>query len=178
MSIRVGNVALADSVANRLGPLRFHHVDKNGNHYWVYLCSCGVEIIVAKHNWSSGHTKSCGCLQREQTAKANTSHGESIGVPEYRAWRNMLDRCGNQRRKDYKHYGGRGISVCSRWRDSYKLFLSDMGRKPSADHSLDRIENNGNYCPGNCRWATKTEQLKNRRRWAKPKENLNVHSAQ
>ena len=93
-----------------------------------------------------------------------TTHSESNQrrTPEYTAWVNMIQRCENQNLRWYQRYGGRGISVCPEWRSSYEAFLSDMGRRPSPDHSVDRIDVDGNYEPGNCRWATGTEQQRNR----------------
>ena len=90
----------------------------------------------------------------------NTREGQT---PEYTAWCGMIGRCYNSNNRKFKDYGGRGISVCDRWRDSFISFLEDMGEKPSASHSLDRIDNNGNYEPGNCRWATVKEQSRNKR---------------
>lgn len=87
-------------------------------------------------------------------------------IPEYRAWHSMKDRCSRENHKQYRHYGGRGIAVCDRWNESYENFLNDMGERPSDDHSLDRIDNNGNYTPDNCRWATKSQQNKNRRKFS------------
>jgi hypothetical protein len=124
---------------------------------------------VRANNLTWGLTQSCGCLAREQTKKRMLRHGESpaggwnLESPEYRIWVAMRQRCRDPRHGSFKYYGGRGIAVCERWK-SYENFLADMGRKPSPAHSLDRIDNDGNYEPTNCRWATRTEQNKNKRR--------------
>lgn len=105
--------------------------------------------------------KSCGCYRREIGDRTRT-HGQSKSR-EFAAWSNMLDRCLNQRNGDYANYGGRGITVCDRWRESFENFLADMGQRPSPAHSLDRIDNDGPYAPGNCRWATADTQRQNNR---------------
>jgi hypothetical protein len=125
-------------------------------------------VIKAGSALRSGNTKSCGCLRRELGRAhgiASKRHGEGASgreTPEYRAWAAMLCRCRNPRHKSYADYGGRGVTVCERWR-AYENFLADMGRRPDRFHSLDRINNAGNYEPGNCRWATWEEQNTNRR---------------
>jgi len=121
-----------------------------------------------------GKTRSCGCrIIQVLTANgyAMRQHGESKSVgraasPEYRTWDGMKERCRNPNHKAYANYGGRGISVCERWLD-FESFLLDMGRRPSPTHSIDRINNDGNYEPGNCRWATRDEQNRNQRRRTK-----------
>ncbi len=140
--------------------LQFAGINKHRRYLWKCLCECGAMIVVPGNALRSGNTASCGCHNR----KKSITHGESrTGSREYKAWAEMLSRCRNPDRECYKNYGGRGIKVCDRWL-SFENFLHDMGRKPSVKHSLDRFPNNdGDYEPGNCRWATKKEQDTNRR---------------
>jgi len=129
-------------------------------------CSCGVEKDIELRNLKRGSTKSCGCLKLELFSKRFLRHGDARKgqiAPEFYSWTAMIDRCSNPNRSDYKYYGGRGITVCDEWKRSYEVFLAYIGRKPSSDMSIDRINNDGNYEPGNIRWATKSEQVHNRR---------------
>jgi hypothetical protein len=134
---------------------------------WRCRCSCGNETVAYGSNLRRGHSRSCGCLKIEVTLTRCTTHGEARHgklTPEYRAWAALINRCENPQNPRFKDYGGRGITVCERWRSSYETFLADMGRRPSPRHSLDRIDNNGHYEPANCRWATASEQRRNQRR--------------
>lgn len=128
-------------------------------------CDCGTEAVMAMASVRCGLSASCGCY-RSELAVANIVHGDNRKrkqAKEYKAWTGMIARCENSNTERYPHYGGRGIEVCKRWRDSYEVFLEDMGRKPSAAHSIDRVDVNGNYEPTNCRWATPSEQARNKR---------------
>jgi hypothetical protein len=125
---------------------------------WVCVCDCGEFDAVQSGNLKSGHSTSCGCYSSERA----TTHGK-CWTPEYLSWGGMIQRCGNPKATGYEFYGGRGIRVCPRWRESFPNFLADMGPRPSVACSIDRIDVDGNYEPGNCRWATKSEQNSNRR---------------
>lgn len=130
----------------------------------VVDCACGtVGIVRNAYTVKSGGTKSCGCLNDKPH---HETHGESAAgkwTPEYRAWVNAITRCHNPNATRFKNWGGRGIIVCEEWRNSYPAFLAHVGRRPSPKHSLDRYPNpDGNYEPGNVRWATLIEQANNR----------------
>lgn len=135
---------------------------------WDCVCNCGrTRSRIAAVNLKSGHTTSCGSCAR---SVARMKHGESTvggrrkATVEYTTWVSILGRCYNDKCKDYRNYGARGILMCERWRNSFESFLGDMGRRPSAKHSIDRFpDTNGNYEPSNCRWATATEQARNKR---------------
>jgi hypothetical protein len=132
---------------------------------WACSCECGGYTEIKLGALISGNTKSCGCITRERLRSGvnRRTHGLTHSS-EYKAWDSMRYRCANPKHKSYALYGGRGITVCDRWQVSFDNFYADMGPKPSAKHSLDRIDVNGNYEPGNCRWATWSEQRRNQRR--------------
>jgi hypothetical protein len=131
---------------------------------WVCRCDCGQEVIAHGNRLRSGKTTSCGC--------ARSVHGGD-GTREYHVWVAMRQRCYDPNHDSYEYYGGRGIEVCDRWLvgedgyHPYQCFMQDMGPRPSDQHSIDRIDNDGHYDPNNCRWATSDVQNLNRRRWSR-----------
>lgn len=128
-------------------------------------CDCGNEITATLNSLKGGPSASCGCY-RTELAIGRIAHGDARkGYPtkEYKTWSGMIQRCENPKSTKYSDYGGRGIKVCKEWREDFEVFLRDMGRKPSPEHSIDRIDVNGNYESGNCRWATPEVQANNKR---------------
>lgn len=130
--------------------------------YWLCDCDCGGTKTVQGGHLKTGNVASCGCLAREITSKRSIKHGLHK-TKEYKTWQQMKERCLNQKSKNFSGYGGRGISVFDGWISSFDLFLSHVGFCPPECKSLDRINNNGNYEPGNVRWATPAQQSRNTR---------------
>jgi len=135
---------------------------QNNHSMWQCVCDCGSVKRIAGIHLRSGRIKACGCLQKERASIANTTHGYSKTAC-YDVWQGMISRCYDTSKSNFKDYGGRGISVCSEWRVSFEQFWSDMGPSYQKGLMLDRRDNNGNYCPDNCRWATRKVQNRNRR---------------
>jgi len=144
--------------------------DKFGHLSWLCQCDCGKTKSVSVDSLTRGLTTSCGCF-RKNCLSGRATHGETSNnrvTTEYRSWSSMKARCYNENNKKFPDYGGRGITVCKRWLNSFENFLEDMGRKPTIYHTIDRFpDNDGNYEPTNCRWATDAQQNRNRRsnRW-------------
>jgi hypothetical protein len=136
--------------------------------FWLCKCDCGAEATKMAKYLLNGDTNSCGCAQREMRARGNpkAGHGGATGgtlTRAYKAWRGMNERCYNPNKRNYRWYGGRGVEVCEQWRHSYPNFLADMGECPP-DLTLDRIDANGHYEPGNTRWATWEVQYRDSRK--------------
>lgn len=135
---------------------------KNDKYKHVFRCFCGRKFIAIGADVTIGRTKSCGCWHSFMAGIKRIKHNASH-LSEYGAWGEMKRRCYDKRRLGYENYGGRGIIVCSHWLASYSNFIADMGLKPGPEYSLDRIDNNGNYEPDNCRWTTRVIQNRNQR---------------
>lgn len=146
---------------NQLTVIRIDGKDNWGKYRWLCQCDCGKKTIVTGTCIRSGHIKSCGCLaQQNRKTHGHFQNRKMSGT--YCSWSNIIQRCTNSRNKDYHYYGGRGITVCEQWR-KFENFLKDMGQKPTDKHQIDRIDNNGSYCPANCRWTTSKINCRNRK---------------
>jgi hypothetical protein len=149
----------------RLAVLKQSTMRRHGKIAWECVCQCGARIVVSGNSLKRGNTTSCGCRHAEiknAIGDKCRTHG-MCRTPEYASWCSMKDRCNNPNNDDYAHYGGRGIRICDRWNDSFEAFIADIGHKPFPRATVDRIQVNGNYEPGNCRWATQAEQTRNKR---------------
>jgi hypothetical protein len=133
-----------------------------GKKGWKCICVCGVEVNVYGCSLQTRNTLSCGCLGREMRILASKTHGLTKS-PEYKAWVNIRSRCYNDKDERYVNYGARGILVCPTWLASFEAFYADMGPRPGEGYSIDRLNNDGDYEPGNCAWRTQKEQCRNKR---------------
>ncbi len=157
-----------DLSGQRFGKLTvLERAGAKGHHTtWLCKCDCGNAVTVSRGNLLNGHCKSCGCLKHRPAV--NRTHGQSK-TRLYYVWRNMLNRCYNDKLRDYPNYGGRGITVCDEWKDNFQAFSEwafSNGYDPAArrgEYTLDRKDTNGNYEPSNCRWVTETVQANNKR---------------
>ena len=136
-------------------------IETRRRHYWACRCDCGTVTVVWKYSLTTGRTSSCGCYNRETTRARSITHGKKR-TREYEAWARMIQRCRNPKCSDYPAYGGRGIQVCERWYE-FAVFFQDMGQRPTLRHSLNRLDNDLGYSPGNVVWATAIEQGRNKR---------------
>ena len=149
---------------NRLIALRLDRYDpKSHQSYWIFQCDCGNKKVLSLGGVAGETTKSCGCYNAEVSGARKRTHGKSR-TKVYGAWCKMKERCYKPNTLEFEHYGERGIIICDRWLESFENFLADMGEPPTPKHSIDRIDNDGNYEPGNCKWSTSTQQTLNYRR--------------
>lgn len=157
---------------NRLTVIAFSHKGKNSHRYWKCLCDCGNETVVNTNSLKAGSVKSCGCLRDELIIKHNKSYSKL-----YKIWSSMKDRCLNKNHHAYASYGGRGISICDEWLNDFNCFYEwAISSSYKEGLSLDRIDNDGNYEPSNCRWATRVEQQNNRRTNKRIEYNGEIHT--
>ena len=157
------DILIIGKVFNRLTVLAFSGRDKRGEMRYICQCSCGKVINTpTRYKMEMGHTKSCGCLKKEVMSNNMSKYKNKGRKVEYNCWRNMKIRCTDTNNSKYSRYGGRGITVCDRWLESFDNFYDDMGESPFKGANLDRIDNNKGYSPDNCRWVTPFENIMNR----------------
>jgi len=149
--------------------------EERGPTTWLCLCVCGKHATATSSRLTHERKRSCGCLKQAMINQSKITHGMS-GTPEHKIWKDMIKRCENQNNRAYVDYGGRGITVCPEWRLSFQAFYEHIGPRPAPDLSVDRIDNDRGYEPGNVRWATRKEQANNKRkrRWQRKPKDVNA----
>lgn len=159
-----------DLIGQSFGMLKVISEDpirRNSKIHWYCRCDCGAIKSIDGGSLRAGLSKSCGCARAARNRTSSLSQGmarQGQRPAEYQAWTNMIDRCENPNNPGFGNYGARGIRICHRWRNSFQKFLLDMGKRPSNLHSIERENTNGDYTPENCRWAVKSDQMRNTRR--------------
>lgn len=166
-------VSRVDLAGRRFGALQVTAYDRHQDrkwHFWRCQCDCGALVAVRQDSLLRGGSRSCGCLVPQSVAVRSTTHGRTRGstkfsCPTYRSWHSMKQRCLDPNHENYPRYGGMGVKVSDRWRHSFENFVADLGERPLG-HTLDRVDPDGNYEPGNVRWADAVTQNNNQRRHA------------
>lgn len=168
--------SLLGTTKSRLTVRDYYFAPESGfTRCWLICdCSCGGKRRITLNHFKRQDNMSCGCIRTDRNLTLNLIDGRRK-LPEYMVWNSMKQRCLNPNNDSYHHYGGRGITVCDRWIEDFANFINDMGRRPSDDLTIERINNDGNYEPGNCKWATMKEQSLNQRRSKKNKNKQTIN---